>query len=417
VTEKPREGVDPAGEVSDPALRVKEKPREVGDPARKVVNPALRVKEKPREVGDPARKLVNPALRVKEKPREVGDPARELVNPALEVTEKQRNLLDPACRADTRSRERGGTSHEVDGLSWRRGDGPRRVGELSRKRHDKPRGGGDLSSQRGDEPCRVDELSRQPCAQARRVDRAGARVRCPGQVSRRPGQLRRRLRNGVLDLDPHESSCAAHAHRTPHDGRLRAMRAAMVLRRCATLVSVLLASLVAACSAPPRGGAGETRSLPAKVTPDRFALQYAGAYAPDDPRAETALVDLLPDGTFQSIGRTPGTGGRGVWTARPADRTLPLDLRLVTASRESHLVITTYDGHALATGRSRPIALHAVGIVGPDEQVCGDTGGRWADDDVDPSTGLYCTCATGQAYVPSFGGCVESALLELDTAG
>jgi hypothetical protein len=49
-------------------------------------------------------------------------------------------------------------------------------------------------------------------------------------------------------------------------------------------------------------------------------------------------------------------------------------------------------------------------LVGPwvagGESMCDATGGTWRDDDPDPKTSLYCTCAARDIYLPSRGGCV-----------
>ena len=49
-------------------------------------------------------------------------------------------------------------------------------------------------------------------------------------------------------------------------------------------------------------------------------------------------------------------------------------------------------------------------LVGPwiadNEGMCDATHGTWHDDDVDPATGLRCTCGQDEVYMPSRGGCV-----------
>jgi hypothetical protein len=42
----------------------------------------------------------------------------------------------------------------------------------------------------------------------------------------------------------------------------------------------------------------------------------------------------------------------------------------------------------------------------PDESLCDQSAGQWRDDDVNPTTGLYCDCASTNYWNPASGGCV-----------
>lgn len=142
------------------------------------------------------------------------------------------------------------------------------------------------------------------------------------------------------------------------------------------------------------------------AAPSPFALQYVGAYAPD-PGSTTAVarVVLERDGHYTMVfaGRRPEHGS---WHASRTAKALALGMVLVTRGQLTSMRIDTYDGHATLVRNGETTALHATETVGPNETLCDDSGGSWADDDADPATGLFCLCATGRFYVPSEGGCV-----------
>jgi hypothetical protein len=88
---------------------------------------------------------------------------------------------------------------------------------------------------------------------------------------------------------------------------------------------------------------------------------------------------------------------------------LPFTFHLFAAGERWRATVEAYDRVLHVERNGASFALVADGIVGPDETLCDATGGRWTDDDPDPTTGLYCVCSGGRSYIPSAGGCVERA--------
>lgn len=167
------------------------------------------------------------------------------------------------------------------------------------------------------------------------------------------------------------------------------------------------APLPAACSTAPGVEVPATRQAVVAELPP-FALQYAGRYAPDDAASDLWSLDLYPTGEVRWASRE-ALGVAGVWSAEPRARSLPLELRLATATETLDLTIRTYDGFGTLRRGREVIPVHPLATVGPDEAVCDQSRGAWTDDDPDPSTGLYCLCGPGRAYVPSAGGCIAPA--------
>jgi len=166
----------------------------------------------------------------------------------------------------------------------------------------------------------------------------------------------------------------------------------------------LVALLTGACS----GSVGRpgTPADPAATSP--FVIQFAGTY--EDSKAEPGSVRwvrLGRDGSFEIMLQGAAAPEGGTFRASALHRlpaTLELDagsLGIVTAT------ITDYDGVLHVTFGGHATDLHADTPVGPNETLCDDSHGAWHDSDVDPSTGLYCTCPSSESYIPSEGGCVR----------
>jgi hypothetical protein len=156
-----------------------------------------------------------------------------------------------------------------------------------------------------------------------------------------------------------------------------------------------------------------TGSLPPASPPGPFLLQYVGEY--DAPSGATfSRVVLHADGALEAT--TAGATIDGIFTgsARPGHASASAqtqDGRSFTISFQSTQA-TDVPAQVQASIVFSDGSASAQTLVGPwvagNETMCDATGGTWRDDDPDPKTGLYCTCASSDVYVPSRGGCVAA---------
>jgi hypothetical protein len=167
-----------------------------------------------------------------------------------------------------------------------------------------------------------------------------------------------------------------------------------------TLTGVFLL-LVTACTSSGTG------SLPPASPPGPFLLQYVGEY--DAPSGATfSRIVLHADGTLEATTAGQTIEGTFSGSGRPGD---------ASASAQAEDGRTFVISFASTQGSDVPPQVQASidtqTLVGPwvagGESMCDASGGTWHDDDPDPRTGLYCTCAASDIYVPSRGGCVASA--------
>ena len=181
------------------------------------------------------------------------------------------------------------------------------------------------------------------------------------------------------------------------------MRSALLV-----LVAALssIASLSCASSDPSSEDTSASDDELTASPPSPFALQFVGAYRPDPgSTSPIARVTLERDGHY-TIVFSPSRREHGSWHASKTRTTLPLTFRLVTRGHFTSMQIDAYDQKATVERDGVTTHLHATSTVGPNETICDDSGGSWADDDADPATGLYCVCNAGTSYIPSAGGCV-----------
>jgi hypothetical protein len=142
-------------------------------------------------------------------------------------------------------------------------------------------------------------------------------------------------------------------------------------------------------------------------------MQYVGEYDAASAAGLTQLT-LHVNGTFDATSNGPTVRGTFVaaGSAGTTEAMASLDGVDANGSRVTFRTVTS------STGPSR-IEITVVGALGDatltapwlagDETMCDATGGRWTDDDPDPSTGLFCVCPAGALYLPSRGGCVSPA--------
>jgi hypothetical protein len=159
--------------------------------------------------------------------------------------------------------------------------------------------------------------------------------------------------------------------------------------------------LTAACTSSGTGG------LPSVSPPAPFLLQYVGEY--DDASGATfSRIVLHADGTMEATSAGETVDGVFSGSGRPGDAT-------ATAKTEDGrtIVISFASTPASDVPPQVQASIGTQTLVGPwvagSESMCDASGGTWNDDDSDPKTGLYCTCAASDVYVPSRGGCVASA--------
>ncbi len=186
----------------------------------------------------------------------------------------------------------------------------------------------------------------------------------------------------------------------------------------ATLAALAGTSAVAGCAAPTDTSSDGDTSTTADELKSRaplpFVLQFVGTY--EDASASAGSVRKL---TLTRTGRyTAWIAGQsriehGVffgqshYTADPSINTI----KMVTAGLAWTATIEGYTSKLLVTRSGNATHLTATTTVGPNESLCDASGGAWADDDADPTTGLYCACPVNltppEAYIPSAGGCVH----------
>lgn len=157
--------------------------------------------------------------------------------------------------------------------------------------------------------------------------------------------------------------------------------------------------LLAACSSS--GSAGAPDASP----PGPYLLQFVGEYDDVTPGAPIRRVVLHADGALEAT--ISGEALQGIFngSGQPGD---------ASASMRMEDGRTFAISFASTPATDVPAQVRAsVGsqtLVGPwvagGESMCDATGGTWRDDDPDPRTGLYCTCAARDLYMPSRGGCV-----------
>jgi len=142
-------------------------------------------------------------------------------------------------------------------------------------------------------------------------------------------------------------------------------------------------------------------------------MQYVGEYDAVSAPGLTQLT-LHVNGTFDATSDGHSLSGTFVATGSASTTEAMTSLHGVDANGSR----VTFRTLAPSTGPSR-IEITVVGALGDatltapwlagDESMCDATGGRWTDDEPDPSTGLFCVCSKGDLYLPSRGGCVSPA--------
>jgi hypothetical protein len=162
------------------------------------------------------------------------------------------------------------------------------------------------------------------------------------------------------------------------------------------VVLILSCLATAACGAV--AGGDEAQALEAAATaPSPFTLQFTGRYEGAE------VIELRRDGTYVAI--TSAGCEQGRFSSAPAQRTLPLEIRLRTRGRAWKASVDAYDGK-LRLLRGAPQTLQLLRPQKSDEELCDATHGRWTDDEQDPATGLYCVCPAGTSFIPGKGGCM-----------
>ncbi len=170
-----------------------------------------------------------------------------------------------------------------------------------------------------------------------------------------------------------------------------------------TSLVALLAAVTAACSS---AGPGQSRVAQVTAAPAPFVLQFVGTYAdPSAPSGAVAEVDLGRDGSYRATFN--GNSATETGTFHAESGSLPVTLSFEGTGAPWTGTIQAYDGVIHAAYGATTSTLRASAAVGPNEALCDATGGAWADDEADPTTGLYCVCPAPQEYIPSAGGCVE----------
>lgn len=175
------------------------------------------------------------------------------------------------------------------------------------------------------------------------------------------------------------------------------------------ILAVTAAALVACGSAPsdePLDSEGEDVTS----APIPLVLQFVGRYE-DKSAAPGALesLKLYRSGRYRATFAGKASAETGSYhgpTRLPKDL-LPLKLVLVTRGKQWKASIGAWNGAMTVTRDGSTSHLAAVDQVGPSEDLCDASGGSWTDDDVDPTTGLFCVCNAGKVYIPSSGGCVR----------
>jgi hypothetical protein len=155
---------------------------------------------------------------------------------------------------------------------------------------------------------------------------------------------------------------------------------------------------IAACGSVPGGDEAEALQA-APAAPSPFTLQFTGRYEGAE------VIELRRDGSYVAI--TSGGCEQGRFSSTPAQRTLPLEIRLRTHGRAWKAVVDAYDGKLRLLRSGAPQTLQLSRPQKSDEELCDSTHGRWTDDDPDPATGLYCVCPAGKTFIPGKGGCVD----------
>jgi hypothetical protein len=159
-----------------------------------------------------------------------------------------------------------------------------------------------------------------------------------------------------------------------------------------------LSCLIAACGGMEGGDEAQALEV-AAAAPSPFTLQFTGRYE------GTEVIELRRDGSYVAI---TGAGcEQGRFSSVPAQRTLPLELRLRPHGRAWKAVVDAYDGKLRLLRGGAPKTLQLSRPPKSDEELCDSTQGRWTDDDPDPATGLYCVCPAGTVFIPGKGGCVN----------
>jgi hypothetical protein len=174
------------------------------------------------------------------------------------------------------------------------------------------------------------------------------------------------------------------------------------------LYAASLLVLSSACTSSGTGG------LPPASPPGPFLLQYMGEYD-DSSGATLSRIVLHADGTMQVMTAVETLDGIFTGSGRPGDASANAktqDGRSFTISFQS-TPATDVPPQVQASIAFPDGSASEQTLVGPwvagGESMCDATGGTWRDDDPDPKTGLYCTCAASDVYIPSRGGCVESS--------
>jgi len=166
---------------------------------------------------------------------------------------------------------------------------------------------------------------------------------------------------------------------------------------------------VPACSS----ASASAQSAPEPVSPDPVLMQYVGEYDAPSGAGLTRLT-LHVNGTFDAT--SDGRAVSGTFVASGSDATTGTTASLdgvdTSGSRVTFRTVTASGGpvriEITVVGALGDATLTAPWLAG-DENMCDATGGRWTDDDPDPSTGLFCVCSKGDLYLPSRGGCVSPA--------
>jgi hypothetical protein len=164
-------------------------------------------------------------------------------------------------------------------------------------------------------------------------------------------------------------------------------------------VVVILSCLAAAACGAVEGGDEAQALETAAAAPSPFTLQFTGRYEGAE------VIELRRDGTYVAITKAGCEQGR--FSSAPAQRTLPLEIRLRPHGRAWKAVVDAYDGRLRLLRGGAPETLQLLRPQKSDEELCDATHGRWTDDDPDPATGLYCVCPAGTSFIPGKGGCMS----------
>ena len=158
------------------------------------------------------------------------------------------------------------------------------------------------------------------------------------------------------------------------------------------------------------GSAGAVESTVSAATAANIAvprariLQFSGTYYGDADGTSFDSIELRRDGTCAAV--VEGVLREGRYEERPGDGPATVMLTLGAETLRIALATTWSARHQIAVVRSGVTETLSASTAGT-EEVCETSGGAWRDDDADEATGLYCTCPTGKAYIPSAGGCTE----------